>query len=93
MFKCLSFFYCTGNLHLQQREDLEDENGDPAEGVSNDDREESFGNGHLFFDVVAIFSGLSACSLDVIKHTCIGEDNDEECHQVKTYGKISYKQV
>lgn len=72
MFTWLKHFYCTGNLHLQQRQDLEDENGDPAKGVGNDDREEPFGDGHLFLDVVAVFSGLSSCSLDVIEHACIG---------------------
>lgn len=57
---------------MQKRQDLEDENWDPAQGVSNDDREEPLGNGHFFLDVVAVFSGLSPCSLDVIKHACVG---------------------
>lgn len=57
---------------MQQWQDLEDENWNPAKGVSNDDREEPFGDGHLFLDVVAVFSGLSPCSLDVIEHACVG---------------------
>lgn len=69
---------------MKQWQNLEDENWDPAKGVGDDDWEEPFGNGHLFLDVVAVFSGLRSCSLDVIKHTCIGEDNDEKCHQVQT---------
>lgn len=65
-------FYCTGNLHMQQRQDLQDENWDPAKGVSYHDGEEPFGDGHLFLDVVAVFRGLSPCSLDVIEHACVG---------------------
>lgn len=57
---------------MQQRQDLEDENWDPTQGIGNDDREEPFGNGHLFLDVVAVFSGLSPRPLDVIEHACVG---------------------
>lgn len=73
---------------MQQWQDLEDENGDPAEGVRDDDGEEAFGDGHLFFDVVAVLGGLSARSLDVIKHACIGENYDQEGHQVETCREI-----
>lgn len=83
-FTWLELFYCTGNLHLQQWKDLQDENGDPAEGVGDDDREEPLGDGHLFLYVVAVFSGLSPCSLDVVEHARVGQDDDEECHQVQT---------
>lgn len=34
--------------------------------------------------MVAVFSSLGPCSLDVIKHARVGEDNDEKCHQVQT---------
>lgn len=57
---------------MQKWQYLEDENRDPAQGVSNDDREEPFSNGHFFLDVVAVFRGLSPCSLDVIEHACVG---------------------
>lgn len=57
---------------MQKWQYLEDENRDPAQGVSNDDREEPFSNGHFFLDVVAVFSGLSPSSLDVIEHACVG---------------------
>lgn len=69
---------------MKQWQDLEDENWDPAKRVGDDDREEPFGDGHLVPDVVAVLSGLRSCSLDVIKHTRVGEDNDEKCHQVQT---------
>lgn len=69
---------------MKQWQDLEDENWDPAKRVGDNDREEPFGDGHLVPDVVAVLSGLRSCSLDVIKHTRVGEDNDEKCHQVQT---------
>lgn len=67
---------------MQQGQNLEDENGDPTEGVSNDNGEEPLGDGHLLFDVVAVFCGLSPRSLNVVEHACVGQDDDEERHQV-----------
>lgn len=67
---------------MEQGQNLEDENGDPTEGVSNDNGEEPLGDGHLLLDVVAVFCGLSSRSLDVVEHACVGQDNDEERHQV-----------
>lgn len=72
----------TWNLHMHQGQNLEDENGDPAEGVSNDNGEEPLGNGHLLLDVVAVFQGLSPCSSDIVEHACVGQDNNEERYQV-----------
>lgn len=69
---------------MKQWQDLEDENWDPAKRVGDNDREEPFGDGHLVLDVVAVFSCLRSRSLDIIKHTCVGEDNDEKCHHVQT---------
>lgn len=74
----------TGNLHLQQRQDLKDKDGDPAERIGDDDGEEPLGDGDLFFNVVAELGGLSSSSLNVVKHACIREDDDEERHQVQT---------
>lgn len=69
----------TWDLHLHERQDLEDEDGDPAERVSDDDGEEALGDSQLLFDVVAVFGGLRACSLYVVEHAAIREDDDEEC--------------
>lgn len=67
---------------MQQRQNLEDEYGDPAQGVSNYNREEPLGDGHLLLDVVAVHCGLSPCSLDVVEHARVGQDDDEKRHQV-----------
>lgn len=68
---------------MQQGQNLEDENGDPAEGVGDDNGEEPLGDGHLLLDVVAELSGLSPRPLDVVEHACVGQDDDEERHQVQ----------
>lgn len=39
--------------------------------------------------MVAVFCSLSAGSLDIIEHACIGQDDDEERHQVQTYTEKS----
>lgn len=73
----------TWDFHMQQGQNLEDENGDPAEGVGDDDGEEPLGDGHLLLDVVAVLGGLSPRPLDVVEHARVGQDDDEECHQVQ----------
>lgn len=61
----------TGNLHLQERQDLQDEDRYPAKRVSDDNGEESLCYGHLLLDMVTVLGGLCTCSLDVVKHASI----------------------
>lgn len=68
---------------MQQGQNLEDENGDPAEGVGDDNGEEPLCDGHLLLNVVAVLGGLSPRPLDVVEHACVGQDDDEESHQVQ----------
>lgn len=72
---------------MQQGQNLEDKNGDPAEGVGDDDGEEPLGDGHLLLDVVAVLGGLSPRPLNVVEHARVGQDDDEKRHQVQACTK------
>lgn len=75
----------TRNFDVHKRQDLEDENGNPAQRIGDHDGEKAFGNCQLFLNVVAIFGRLCSCPLDIIKHAPIGQQDDEKSHQVQTY--------
>lgn len=75
----------TWYFHLQQGEKLQEEDGDPAEGVSEDDEEESLGDGHFPGEDAAL-SRLGGCGVDGVEHAGVGEHDGDEGNEVQTWG-------
>lgn len=71
---CFSCIYSTWNLHLEQRENFDQEYWDPAEGIREHDEKEAVGHSH----VSAQLCGINTCLVDGVEHAGVGDDDDEE---------------
>lgn len=67
---------CTCDLYSQQRENLQQEDGNPAHCVSEDNEEKSLGDGDLAIEY-CLASRLRSL-LHRVKHTGVGEHDHHE---------------
>lgn len=74
------FLSSTWNLHLEQRENLDQEYGDPAEGIREHDEKEAVGHSHVFVQTTAQLCGINTRLVDGVKHAGVGDDDDEESY-------------
>lgn len=73
----------TWNVNIHQGKELEDENGDPAEGVGEHNEEEPLDDGHLHGEDAAL-SRPGGSDMDGIEHACVGKHDEDKGHQVQT---------
>lgn len=76
--KLWAFPASTWNLHLEQRENFDQEYGDPAEGIREHDEKEAIGHSHVLVQPAAQIRGINSCLVDGVKHAGVGNDDDEE---------------
>jgi len=74
----------TWYLHLQQREGLHQEYGNPAEGVREHYEEEAVGHGHVAVQPAPHVRGVDARLVDGVEHAGVGHSDHHEGHQVNT---------
>lgn len=74
--------YRTWYLHFQQRQDFHQEDGNPAEGVGKHYEEKAVGHGHVSVQPAPQVCCINARFIDGVEHAGVGEDDDEEGHQV-----------
>ena len=72
----------TCDLHSEEGEDLEEEDGYPAHGVGEDDEEEALGDGDLV--VECHLPGRFGCFLHRVEHAGVGEHDQHEGKEVQT---------
>lgn len=81
------FFENTWNLYFKQRENFDQEYGNPAEGIREHDKKEAVGYSHILVQTTSQLCGINACLVDRVKHTGVGDDDDEEGYQVQSYAQ------